>query len=158
MTILRALYEQIVRHCEETYPDEACGFLVRDGSQGKLVEVIRMTNVAREMRERHPEEFTRDATDGYVMDPREQLAAERRVEAAKRSICGVYHSHPDVGAYFSEEDERRATPFGEPLYPEWLVVDVQQGAARGARHFRWGPSTRGFAEEPLDVVDRYEGD
>lgn len=156
MTLLRRLYEDIVRHCEEAYPEEACGFLVRDESRGSIVGVIRIANVARAMREKHPEEFTRDATDGYVMDPREQMEAERRVEAEGNGIAGVYHSHPDVGAYFSEEDTRRAMPFGEPLYHEWLVVDVQKGRARGSRFFRFDRSTRGFAEEPVLVVDRYE--
>ena len=50
----------------------------------------------------------------------------------------IYHSHCDVGAYFSDEDKRAATPFGEPLYPvDYLVIDCARAGVRGARLFRF---------------------
>ncbi|HHW78759.1 MAG TPA: hypothetical protein GX399_17285 [Xanthomonadaceae bacterium] len=42
----------------------------------------------------------------------------------------IYHSHPDVGAYFSDEDREKALFDGVPIYPvSYLVIDVRQGKA-----------------------------
>lgn len=151
MTIPREEYERILRHGERTYPEEACGFLIADAS-GKIVQAVAVTNAAEKMRAEQPGEFTRGATDGYVMDPKEQLAVERAAEAAGRVVAGVYHSHPDVGAYFSAEDKKRALPFDHPLYPSWIVADVRKGAAHGAKLFVWDESSKDFLEQPLEIT------
>jgi proteasome lid subunit RPN8/RPN11 len=50
----------------------------------------------------------------------------------------IYHSHPDVGAYFSEEDRRFASRDREPTFPgvDYLVVDVRCRRVAGASLFR----------------------
>lgn len=150
--IVRAEYERLLAHGERTYPEEACGFLLADAS-GRVVEAAAVTNAAEKMRVEQPGEFTRSAADGYVMDPKEQLAVERAADAAGRTVVGVYHSHPDVGAYFSAEDKRRALPFGFPLYPAWVVADVRKGTAHGAKLFVWDAANKDFLEQPLEIVD-----
>jgi proteasome lid subunit RPN8/RPN11 len=53
-------------------------------------------------------------------------------------VTAIYHSHIEVGAYFSDEDARAAAPDGELLYPvEYLVVDVRQDGVHGAALFRF---------------------
>ena len=152
MRIPRAIHQRILAHGEAAYPDEACGFVLADAG-GRVVDAVAVTNAASRMKAERPDEFTRSAADGYVMDPKEQLAAERAAEAAGRTVLGVYHSHPDVGAYFSEEDRRRALPFDVPLYPAWIVADVRQGKALGAKLFVWDDGAKDFREEPLEVAD-----
>ncbi len=153
MTIPRALYERILRHGEQTYPEESCGFVLADRA-GAVVEVVPVTNAADRLRRERPDEFTRDARTGYVMDPGEQAAAMRAAESAGRTVRGLYHSHADVGAYFSDEDKARALPFGEPLFPEavYLVADVRAGRARGMKAFVWDADTRDFVERPIEIV------
>lgn len=151
MKLVRREYDKILRHGERAYPEEACGFLIADAG-GDVVEAIAVTNAAEKMRAEQPGEFTRRATDGYVMDPKEQLAVERAADAAGRVVAGVYHSHPDVGAYFSAEDRKRALAFDMPLYPSWIVADIRGGAAHGAKLFVWSERAKDFLEQPLEIT------
>lgn len=151
MTIVRDAYERLLRHGEMAYPQEACGFLLAEGTEVR--DAVGVTNAAAKMKEALPEEFTRSPEDGYVMEPLEQLAVERAAEAAGRTVIGVYHSHPDVGAYFSAEDKRRALPFPDmPLYPAWIVADVRKGKAHGAKLFVWDAKSHDFLEQPLEIL------
>jgi adenylyltransferase/sulfurtransferase len=150
VTLARALYEKILRHGESVYPEEACGFLIADAS-GAVVDAVAVTNAAAKMRDESGGEFTRSARDGYVMDPKEQLAVERAADAAGQTVLGVYHSHPDVGAYFSSEDRKRALFLDAPLYPKWIVADVKKGKGEGAKLFVWSDATKDFVEEPLSI-------
>ncbi len=66
------------------------------------------------------------------------------------SVCSpdpaivVYHSHLDVGAYFSEKDAADALYEGKPIYEvDYLVVDVRQARPQGAKLFRFADP--GFA-------------
>jgi len=152
VTIEREEWERIRRHGEAVYPEEACGFLVAD-AKGHVLEAVAVTNVATQMKAEHPDEFTRDAHDGYVVDASEQMAVQRLADAAGRTVIGVYHSHPDVGAYFSAEDKRRALPFPDmPLYPAWIVADVKKGKALGAKLFVWDAASADFLEQPLEII------
>ena len=90
----------------------------------------------------------------YQIDPAEHLGIEKQARACGWSVIGVYHSHPDVGAYFSDEDKRRALPFPDmPLYPCWIVADVTKGKALGARLFVWSAAKNDFLEQPLEITD-----
>ena len=82
----------------------------------------------------------------------------------------IYHSHINVGAYFSEEDKKQATYDGNLLYPgvNYLVIDVTKdsadsgaarsaanavpdpvrvgGEVRGAKLFGWNSEKKDFLE------------
>ena len=58
--------------------------------------MIRCVNV-------HPQPTTR-----YVIDPREQLAAFRSMDAAGEQLLGIYHSHPVSQPYPSPTDRAEA--------------------------------------------------
>lgn len=54
----------------------------------------------------------------------------------------IYHSHPDCGAYFSEEDVANAVHKGRLVYDvDFLVVDVRKDGAKGAKLFRYISNT-----------------
>ena len=60
----------------------------------------------------------------------------------ERPVQVIYHSHVDVGAYFSEEDSRAATRDGEPIFPvDYLVIDCAADGVRGAKLFRFRGGT-----------------
>lgn len=152
MTLARHLYDEILRHAEATAPRECCGFLV--GAPGAAIErVVPVRNAAEEMRAERPDEFTRTAEMGYVMDPKEQLAALRAAESEGKTVRGIYHSHVEVGAYFSAEDRRRALFDGEPMFPDavYVVADVRARKGVGAKAFVWNPSAAEFVEEPIEL-------
>jgi proteasome lid subunit RPN8/RPN11 len=154
MKLPRGLYEQILAHGERAAPEESCGFLLAD-PDGTVVAVIPIRNAAEQMKAERPDEFTRSASMGYVMDPREQMKAMRDAETAGRTVRGIYHSHVDVGAYFSAEDKRRATLDGEPLFPDavYVVSDVRAAKAHGAKAFVWDPSAKDYIEEAIQIGD-----
>lgn len=153
MILPRPLYDAILAHGEKTWPQECCGFLV--GAEGDAIEeVVAITNAAEKMKTERPDEFTRTAEMGYVMDPLEQLAAERSAMARGKVLRGTYHSHVDVGAYFSAEDKRRAFFGGEPMFPDaiYVVADVKAREGKGAKAFVWSAAARDFVEEPIEIV------
>ena len=131
-----SLLRQLVAEGEARYPDEACG-LVFEGLTGK--RVLAMANALDRYHARDPDHFPRTARTGYLMDPREQLAALEAAEQAGDRLCAIFHSHADVGAYFSEEDRTMALiDEGEPLHPgvEYLVLSVRAGRCDAIKGFR----------------------
>ncbi len=126
----------MVAEAERAYPDEACGF-VFTGPGGARVEPI--PNVVDRYHARDPERFPRTARTAYLMDPRRQMEALERAEASGERLAAVYHSHADVGAYFSEEDRAQAlSAGGEPLLPgvEYVVLSVRSARCDDVRAFR----------------------
>lgn len=150
MKIPKVAYEAMLAHSARAYPEEACGFLV--ARHGEIVEAIAIANVAERMRRERPEDFTRGNADGYVMDPKEQLRAENDARERGLELAGTYHSHVDVGAYFSKEDVRQALVFGEPMFSTYLVVDARSDGTKDAKLFTWSAATREFVETPLEIV------
>lgn len=152
MKLSQALAARMLAHGELTYPEECCGLLVGP-ADGPIAQVVEARNVLNELHASDPDRYPRDARSGYVIDPQEQYRVMREAEAAGQTVRGIYHSHVDVGAYFSEEDKARALPFGEPAFPGavYIVVDVTSGRAREAKAFVWDPTTSDFVEEPLET-------
>ncbi len=153
MILPRPLYDAILAHGEKTWPQECCGFLV-GAESGAIEEVVAITNAAEKMKAERPDEFTRTAEMGYVMDPQEQLRAMRSAETRGKVVRGIYHSHADVGSYFSAEDKRRALFDGAPMFPDaiYVVADVKAREGKGAKAFVWSAAARDFVEEPIEIV------
>ncbi len=65
----------------------------------------------------------------------------------------LYHSHLDVGAYFSDTDAAAAKMGGEePAYDlAYLVTSVKAGGVDDHKLFVWRPDVRAFAESELRV-------
>ena len=61
-------------------------------------------------------------------------------------IAGVYHSHANAKAYFSEEDKQRAMLGNEPMWPDahYLVISVVNCNVLNAKSFAWDYSKRDF--------------
>lgn len=131
------LLREMVAEGRRCYPNEACG-LVFEGPGGVRVEPI--DNAVDRYHAKDPERFPRTARTAYLMDPRKQLAALEKAEGAGERLAAVYHSHADVGAYFSEEDRAQAlSAGGEPLLPgvEYLVLSVRAAGCDAIKCFRF---------------------
>ena len=64
----------------------------------------------------------------------------------------IYHSHIDVGAYFSPTDQAAAQMDGEPSYPvEYVVIDVQKDGPRGAAQFCWSDADKKYVAHWCDT-------
>ncbi len=137
----------LIAWVEAAYPVEGCGLILQkpDGS----FEVLRCDNLADKYHAIDPETYPRTARTFYMINPMEFVRAERRGDR----VAVVFHSHADVGAYFSAEDVAGALmprdnpddPI-EPAHPgvDYLVVSVREGGADGAILYRFDPDARGF--------------
>ncbi len=141
----RAVLDQIYAHAREGYPEEVCGLVLathpklRAGAEGPLenAEVRRCENRQNALHAEDPQHFPRDARTAYNLGAKDLFFLDKSLRSP-RPVQIIYHSHVDVGAYFSDEDCRAAAPDGELLYPvDFLVVDVTKDGARGAKLFRF---------------------
>lgn len=123
------------------YPNETCGLFVgRDWTQARHVA---MENIQDRYHARDPERFPRTARTAYLVHP---LRLLEQVEAGGGLLC-IWHSHCDVGAYFSEEDVKVALGGGEaPLWPgtSYLVISCRHGRGDGAKLFTWAADRHAF--------------
>ncbi|THF63523.1 Mov34/MPN/PAD-1 family protein [Pseudothauera rhizosphaerae] len=114
---------KIFTHAETEYPEECCGIIFSDG------KVRTAKNIQNELHRTNPERYPRDARRGYTMSVDDILFLENSFSTRAPAVV-IYHSHPDVGAYFSDEDKKKALFSGVPIYPvSYLVIDVRQGKA-----------------------------
>ncbi|CAB3788369.1 hypothetical protein LMG28614_02676 [Paraburkholderia ultramafica] len=122
---------RICNHACSTYPEECCGFVLADGT------VHCGINIQSELNRRQPDIHKRTAVNGYTFSVADTLAITQSLRS-NNPVAIIYHSHPDVGAYFSREDEDKALFMGKPVYPVgYLIVDIREGRALAARLFEW---------------------
>jgi len=136
------------------YPQEACGLLSgMPGPRGTtLVGVHAMDNVYDRYRDADPEAYPRDARTAYLMDPGHQEALIRALDEGGTPLACIFHSHVDVGSYFSEEDVKAALWDGEPLIAgvEYLVLSAREDGVDAAKAFCWTGEGFDEREVPLD--------
>lgn len=123
--------QQIYSHAEAVYPEECCGFVFANGT------VHLGTNIQDQLHERQPEIYRRTAANGYTFSVADTVLLNQSLSGSN-PVAVIYHSHPDVGAYFSREDEEKALFMGRPILPiSYLVIDVRNTRALGASLFEW---------------------
>ena len=98
---LRAIFG----HCQQEYPNEACGVLA--GRDGRVEKVYPMTNA-----EQSP--------SFYMIDPQEQFRVMKEMREKGLELVSIYHSHTGSQAYPSATDVSLA------YYPEavYLIVTL----------------------------------
>jgi proteasome lid subunit RPN8/RPN11 len=92
----------MVEHARETYPNECCGAMLGSTKNGaKRVRVaVRLENA-------------HEGPQGsrYEIRNEDLLAADTEARRRKMDLIGIYHSHPDADAYFSETDLKNSCPW-----------------------------------------------
>jgi len=103
----------MVSHARATYPNECCGAMigvVADG--GKTVsEALPLENA-----------FAGAQATRYELRPEDLMAADKAARARNMDLIGIYHSHPDCDAYFSETDLKNSCP-----WYSFLVLSIRKG-------------------------------
>ncbi len=87
--ISKNLFEEIISHCTDTYPNEACGILAGKGSEA--LKIYKMANI-----EKSPV--------SYEFDSREHIKAIRDMRENNYTMLAIFHSHPSSPAYPSAKD------------------------------------------------------
>ena len=109
---------QMVDHCLEGLPEEACGLL------GGTSEPAAATVC-------YPTRNIEESARLYTVDPLQHLKADRDAEARGLQLVGVFHSHTHTEAYPSPTDVAQAPD------PGWHYVVVSLRYADPAvRSFR----------------------
>lgn len=129
----------VYRHLEACSPREGCGVILRraDGTH----RVVPLANVYDKYAKADPARFPRSSHSAYKLNELELSRLLEEAESQGETLSCIFHSHVDVGAYFSKEDKEMAAPPPEhqPVWPSvaWLVVAVDQGKATSHRLFVW---------------------
>ncbi|HFE44495.1 MAG TPA: sulfurylase [Nannocystis exedens] len=146
LAIPSAALHDLYRHARAEFPNECCGYLMGEGDS---LTVRRCTNRQDQLHALDPKTHPRTAANGYNIGGRELLDLVRSFEG-ENPVTVIYHSHPRVGAYFSEEDARAAIEAGMPV--DYLIIDAQESTIVEAKLFRRDPATQGYI-----CIGRYEG-
>lgn len=103
----------MLEHARATYPIECCGAMLGSKKDG-LKHVVLAIPL--------PNAFDGPRESRYEVHPEDLLAATREARARGLELIGIYHSHPDHDACFSELDLRNSCP-----WYSFLVLSVRNG-------------------------------
>lgn len=147
---------QMQDHASAWYPSECCGLLFAEIGPEVVVRAVCMDNLADRLHERNPEDFPRSGRDYFALNERQAARMSEEATASGERWLGIFHSHIDCAANFSDEDQAMAAPDGVPVDPRmWhVVMECREGSVRSARAYRWdgrqyaGTDLPGFGKGP----------
>jgi proteasome lid subunit RPN8/RPN11 len=156
LVVPRAVLEGVHEEARRAYErdEESCGLLVGPAADGRLLDgLVPMVNRANALHRLDPEAYPRTGRTYFDIDSMKFEAAIRRGEVDGRPVKVLYHSHLDVGAYFSETDATVAKMGRDE--PPWdlayLVTSVRGGRVDDQKLFVWEPASCAFVESALEV-------
>jgi proteasome lid subunit RPN8/RPN11 len=158
LRIARSVLERVNEEARLAYgrDEESCGFLVGPaGDASRIDGIMPMVNRANALHKLDPETYPRTGHTYFDIDSMKFEGAIRRGEVEGRPVKVLYHSHLDVGAYFSATDAEVAKMGqGEPPWDlAYLVTSVRASGVDDRKLFVWNPETRTFAESRLEVEE-----
>lgn len=131
LTIRKTDLERIYRHCDQEYPNEACGVLA-----GHLGKVEKVYSLKSEM----------PSPQFYRIDSKEHFRVLREMRERGQELVGIYHSHPEVPAYPSGQDVELAY-YTDAVY---VIVSLQDRKNPVVRGFRIVTGT--ITEVPVEIM------
>lgn len=89
LRIKKEIYEEMLKHCIDCLPYEACGILA--GKDNLVTEIYKIKNIE-------------SSSVSYFMEPKEQLKAMKDIRQRELEMVAIFHSHPFGSAYPSQKD------------------------------------------------------
>lgn len=134
----QAVYDMMIKHVRESYPNECCGLLLgaAGGNKNEVMETVKAENLNHER-----------AHDRYELNPQDFLKADRYGREKNMQIVGIYHSHPDHPARPSAVDTERAWEGYS-----YVIVGVEGGKKCEANSFVLNNETKQFEQEELKIA------
>jgi proteasome lid subunit RPN8/RPN11 len=114
-------WKDMVRHAESTYPNECCGAMLGRTENGKKI-VTRSVPLVNA--------FSGEQGERYELRPEDLLEADKAARAQNLDLVGIFHSHPDCDAYFSETDLKNSCPWFS-----FVVLSIKNGKLDHANSF-----------------------
>jgi len=144
----KEIYNQIITHAKEAYPNEGCGALIgeehsefRGDKEPEIAKnvlmVFRMKNINKDR-----------AKDRYEIDPKELLRVEKEAFANGLQVIGFYHSHPDHPDMPSAFDRERAWPFYS-----YVIISVKRRKEISVKSWIFEDEKEPFKEEEVKIVN-----
>ena len=111
----------MVVHAERTYPNECCGAMLGriSGDKKTVIEAVPLENA-----------FKGEQGERYELRPEDLLAADKAARDRGLDLIGIFHSHPDCDAYFSQTDLKNSCP-----WYSFVVLSIQGGKFDHANSF-----------------------
>ena len=103
-------------HARREYPNECCGFVYGNKDAPTAGRAVACVNIQNELHAMDPKTHERDATIAYNLGAGDLFKLQKSLRTTE-PVKVIYHSHIDVGAYFSPTDQAAAQMDGEPSYP-----------------------------------------
>jgi len=133
-------WDEMVTHAQAIYPNECVGVMLGNSKDGTktVTEALRMENV-----------HDGPQQERYVLDQKALLAADAQARSRKLELIGIYHSHPDCDAYFSETDLKNSCP-----WYSFVVLSIQNGTFDHANSWLPGPDQTSAAKEEMEYGEK----
>jgi len=144
MIVTPSELEAIRKQAVDEYPSESCGLIFVRGPE-RLLLPCRNDQDAKHAED--PQRYPRDARTAYYIHA-DDLRRIGQLEVQGYSMAVIYHSHVDVGAYFSPTDRKQALLSGY-LDQVYVVTSVVSGKAEATKAFRWDAAKDEFVETEL---------
>ncbi len=106
-------WAEMVAHARATYPNECCGAMLGaiDGETKTVRAAMALRNA-----------FEGAQAARYELRPEDLMAADKAARERQMDLIGIYHSHPDCDAYFSQTDLKNSCP-----WYSFVVLSIRQG-------------------------------
>ncbi|MDQ2901516.1 MAG: M67 family metallopeptidase [Acidobacteriota bacterium] len=129
-------WNQMVALAQAAYPNECCGAMLGqiDGENKAVYIALPLDNVSQGSQRAR-----------YELRPEDLLNADREARKHDMDLVGIYHSHPDCGAYFSETDLKNSCP-----WYSFVILSIAKGAFDHANS--WLPNAEQTAAEKEELT------
>ena len=112
ISIDKEAWDVMVAHARSTYPNECCGAMLGHVDSDKRVLIsVPIENA-----------YTGGQQERYELRPEDLLKADREARSRGMDLVGIFHSHPDCDAYFSETDLKNSCP-----WYSFVVISIRGG-------------------------------
>jgi proteasome lid subunit RPN8/RPN11 len=103
----------MLAHARQVYPDECCGVMLGISENGakSVSAALPLEN-----------SFEGPRAARYELRPEDLIAAEKAARGRNLDLIGIYHSHPDCDAYFSQTDLKNSCP-----WYSFVVLSIRGG-------------------------------
>ncbi len=114
-------WQAMLLHAERTYPNECCGAMLGHikGETKIVSEAIPLENA-----------YAGKQGERYELRPEDLLQADKTARTRGLDLIGIFHSHPDCDAYFSQTDLKNSCP-----WYSFVVLSIHRGKFDHANSF-----------------------
>lgn len=132
LTIPREIYDGMIQHCRDGYPNEACGFM--GGTDGRAEVLYPLPNAAA-------------SPIYYRPGDKEMIAAINDIDERDQELVAIFHSHVASPPHPSPTDKREAH-YPDAVYLIVSLIDKENPLTKG-----WLIKKADWRDESGEVIE-----